>query len=78
MTGVPPAVGPCCGVIEETVGGGTYVKPPGSVPVWPSGFRTTTSAEPADPAGVTHVICDDETTVTLVAAVPPIVTVAFN
>ncbi len=33
VTLVPPAVGPLVGKIDVTVGGGTYVKPPTSVPV---------------------------------------------
>ena len=44
--------------------------------VWVSGVVTTTSCAPAMPAGVVAVIKVELTTVTFVAATPPIVTVA--
>ena len=50
VTDVPPAVGPDVGAIEVTVGAGvgaTYVNALTFVPVWVSGFVTTTSTTPA-------------------------------
>ena len=77
VTGVPPAVGPEVGAIFVTVSGGPrYAKPFVSVPVFPSGFVTTTSTSPAACAPVVAVIVVWLTTVTPVAATPPIVTVA--
>src|ERR1700722_15473540 len=46
------------------------------LPFWPPGLVTVTVATPALPAGVIAVICVPSTTWTLVAGVPPNVTVA--
>jgi hypothetical protein len=77
VTLVPPAVGPLVGAIPLTVGGGpTNVKQPAQLPDCASGFVTVTVAAPAACAGVVAVIVVAFTTVTPVAAVPPMVTVA--
>ena len=52
------------------------MKPEVNVPLAPPGFTTTTSLAPSVPAGVTAVIDALDTTLTPVAAAPPIVTVA--
>ena len=52
------------------------MNPPVLVPVWVSGFVTTTSAGPGVPAGVVAVIDVAELKVTLGATVTPNVTVA--
>ncbi len=76
VTAVPPAAGPDCGLIAVTVGAATNVKPFARLPLWPSRLVTTTSTAPGACAAVTAVIEVALTTVTLVAATPPIVTVA--
>ncbi len=53
-----------------------YVYPSTSVPLCVSALVTTTSTAPAAWAGVVQVICDDESTLTPVAGLPPNVTVA--
>jgi hypothetical protein len=57
-------------------GGAIYVKPPLNVADCVSVLVTTTSCAPALPAGVVQVIDVADTTVTLVHAAPPTVTVA--
>jgi hypothetical protein len=57
-------------------GGAIYVKPPLNVADCVSVLVTTTSCAPAVPAGVVQVIEVEDTTVTLVHAAPPTVTVA--
>jgi hypothetical protein len=57
-------------------GGAIYVKPPLNVADCVSVLVTTTSCVPALPAGVVQVIDVADTTVTLVHAAPPTVTVA--
>ena len=52
-----------------------YVKPLAKLPVWPPTVTVTVTA-PAVPAGVVAVICVALTATTLVAGVPPNVTVA--
>ncbi len=71
-------VDPLFGVILLTVGGGgaMYVNPLARVPLWASGFVTTTVTAPAAWAGVVAVMEVELTTVTPVAAVPPKLTVA--
>ena len=59
-----------------TAGGATNVKPFGTLATWPSGLVTTTVTAPALCAGVVSVIEVALTTITLVAATPPNVTVA--
>src|SRR4029079_14214512 len=76
VTFVPPAVDPLVGEIPVTVGGVPYVNPFVRVPLRPLGFVAVTLTAPAACAGVTAVIDVELATVTLVAAVPPIVTVA--
>ena len=70
---VPPKVEPLAGETNEIVGGATKVNAPLPVAL-PTPVTTTTSARPAALAGVTAVTLVDETTRTLVAATPPIVT----
>ncbi len=70
---VPPAVEPVTGETEEIVGGTTYVNAFVAVAV-PFGVVTATLVAPTVPAGVTAVTLVDETTTTLVAAIPPTVT----
>jgi hypothetical protein len=76
VTVVPPATGPVAGEILENVGievVSEYVNTP--VPVTePPGVIMTTFAVPAVPAGVVAVIDVSLTTVTPVAAAPPMVT----
>ena len=57
-------------------GGAIYVKPPLNVAACISVLVTTTSCAPALPTGVVQVIDVADTTVTLVHAAPPTVTVA--
>jgi hypothetical protein len=76
VTVVPPAVEPLLGTIALTVGAAMYVKQPAQVPDCASVFVTVTLTEPAACAGVVAVIDAAFTTTTLVAALPPIVTVA--
>ncbi len=73
MTAVPPAAGPEAGVIDEKTGAVTYVYSRLEL-LLPPGVATTTAANPAVPAGTITVIVVELTTVTLVAEVPPIVT----
>ena len=74
---VPPVVEPDTGVTLATVGGGkAYMKAFDSVPLCPPGFVTVKLAVPAVPAGVEAVMVVLFTTVILVAAVLPRVTVA--
>lgn len=73
---VPPEINPEAGATVETVGAGVvYVnellRVTGDVIL---GNCTTTDTKPAAWAGVTAVICVEDTNVTLVAGVPPIVT----
>src|SRR6185295_3449195 len=79
VTDVPPAVGPELGETALTVGafaGATYVNPLVSVPLCASGLTTVTFAAPAAWAGVVAVIDVVLTTLTAVAAAPPMLTVA--
>ena len=81
VTEVPPATGPEVGVTLVTVGAGAgggveKVKPFKIVPLWPSGFVTTTLTAPAAWAGVTAVIVVLFVTETFVAEAPPKETVA--
>ena len=76
VTTVPPVAGPALGETEDTAGGATKVKVPGVPALCPSEFVTCTETVPAACAGVTAVICVDETTTTLLAAEPPTETVA--
>ena len=78
VTEVPPLAVPEFGVIEVTVGAGlrcTY-NPLVNVPVCVSVLVTTTLTAPAACAAVVAVIDVALTTFTLVAAVPPSLTVA--
>jgi len=72
---VPPVVGPALGLIEPIVGGVTNVNPFVSVAVPPAAV-TLTVALPAVPPGVFAVIVVALTTTTLVAPMPPTVTLA--
>jgi len=76
VTETPPDNGPLIGETLVMMGPETYVNPLVNVPVWLSGFLTTTFTAPADRAGVTAVSCVALTKVTEVAAVAPKVTVA--
>ena len=79
VTTVPPAVMPTLGAIDVTAGatGTAYVNAAAAVPDNVLGFVTeTATAGPAAPAGVTAVNDVELTQVTLVAADPPMVTVA--
>jgi len=76
-TDVPPLVLPEVGEIAVTVGADVlYVNPLLSVPLCESVLVTTTLTVPAACAAVVAVIEVELTTVTLVAAVPPKLTVA--
>jgi hypothetical protein len=75
VTVVPPAVGPLFGETLVTVGTPIYVHPFGRLPLCPLTV-TVTVTEPAFPAGVVAVMVVLVTTTTLVAGVPPNVTVA--
>ena len=71
---VPPRVVPDDGLTPEIVGvGTTNINALGKLAV-PPAVVTATLFAPALPAGVTAVMLVDETTFTLVAATPPIVT----
>jgi hypothetical protein len=76
VTEAPPEAGPDAGETEVIVGGALYVNPLVSVPDCPSGLVTTTLTVPAECAGVVAVMDEPLTTVTPVAAIPPIETVA--
>ena len=78
VTEVFPAVGPLVGAMDGDDGGmgAEYVKPAVSVPVWKSGFVTTTSTVPAAWAPVVAVIDVELPTLTPVADTSPIATVA--
>ena len=77
VTEVPPEVEPEVGEMAVTVGAGfVYVKPLVSVPLCASVLVTTTLTAPVPCAGVVAVMLVLPTTTTLVAAVPPIDTVA--
>jgi hypothetical protein len=72
VIGVPPAVGPAFGVTSEIVGGTmTYVNPFARFAV-PPGVVSETGFAPAAPGGVTAVTVFGLTTVTELAALPPI------
>ena len=73
VIGVPPAVEPVVGDIDEIVGWVTYVNASAALAV-PFGVVTITFFAPTVPAGVTAVTLVDETTTTLVAATPSTVT----
>ena len=75
VTDVPPAVGPLFGVTDVTVGAATYVKQPVQVPLWVSGFVTTTFTAPAACAVVVPVMLVAEIVETA-SADPPNDTVA--
>jgi hypothetical protein len=75
VTAVPPATGPLFGDTLLTVGTTTYVNPFVRLPLCPLTVTVTVTA-PALPADVVAVIVVLFTTFTLVAAVPPNVTVA--
>ena len=62
--------------VAGAAGGATYVNPPVSVAFGLTPVATTTSCAPAVPDGVMQVIEVDETTITDVHELPPIVTVA--
>ena len=70
---VPPVVGPTFGEIDEIVGPAPSVNPLVRFAV-PPGVVTDTVFAPAVPAGVTAVTVVELTTLTEVAATPPIVT----
>ena len=73
VNGVPPTVEPVTGETEEIIGSAKYINAFDAVAV-PFGVVTATLAAPTVPAGVTAVMLVDESTTTLVAATPPIVT----
>jgi len=75
VTAVPPAIGPLFGDTLLTVGLPTYVNPLARLPLCPLTVTVTVTV-PALFAGVAAVVVVLFTTVTLVAAVPPNVTVA--
>ena len=70
---VPPAIGPDDGLTLAIVGAATYVNVI-ACDVDPPAVVTTIVFAPADPAGVNAVIEVASTTLTLVAATPPTVT----
>jgi hypothetical protein len=74
VTLVPPAVVPLFGLIADTVGAGAMYVNNVLAALLPAGVVTTTLAVPAVPAGVVAVIDVALTTVTPVAAAPPMVT----
>ena len=76
VTAVPPATGPLFGLTLVTVGSTMYVNALARLPLCPPELVTVTVAVPALPAGVVAVMVVLLTTVTLVAAVEPNVTVA--
>ncbi len=73
VIGVPPAIGPWLGLIDEIVGAAMYVNPDVRFAV-PPGVVTETVLAPGVPAGVTAVTVVELTTATLVAATPPMET----
>jgi hypothetical protein len=73
VIGEAPEVGPEAGLIDVIVGSSKYVKPLARLAV-PPGVEISTVLEPAVAAAATAVIVIGLTTVTLVAATPPIVT----
>jgi hypothetical protein len=73
VTTCPPDRGPAWGLMPVTVGAARYVKRVFAAFV-PLGVVTNTLAVPVDPAGVVAVMVVSFTTVTAVAALPPIVT----
>ena len=75
VTAVPPATGPLFGLTFVTVGKTAYVNPLAKLPLCPFTVTVTVTA-PAACAGVVAVIEVLLTTTTLLAAVPPNVTVA--
>src|SRR5580693_8388021 len=75
VTAVPPAVVPVFGDTLVTVGVTMYVNPLARLPVCPLTVTVTVTA-PALPAGVVAVMVVLFTNVTLVAGVPPKVTIA--
>ena len=75
VTAVPPAMGPLFGETLVTAGGAAYVNPLAKLPLWPLTVTVTVTG-PALPAGVFAVIVVPLTTVTLLAATEPKVTVA--
>jgi len=75
VTAVPPAVVPLFGDTLLTVGITAYVNPLVRLPLCPLTVTVTVTA-PAPPAGVVAVMVVLFTTATLVASVPPNVTVA--
>src|SRR5580704_2478324 len=77
VIGVPPIVEPDTGVTPVTMGAGKlYVNAFDSVPLCPLGLVTVTLTLRAEPAGVVAVIVVLLTTLTLVAALLPKLTVA--
>jgi hypothetical protein len=77
VTEVPPAIDPEAGATLETVGAVfTYVNALDRDPLWPSRFVTFTVTAPVPRAGVVAVRVVLLITFTLVAVVPPKVTVA--
>jgi hypothetical protein len=74
ITTVLPVVGPDVGAMLDTTGRAIYVYDPDKVAVWPSPMVTTRFWAPAVPAGVVAVIVVELTKLTLVAALPPMVT----
>ena len=72
-TALPPADGATAS--KMTPGGARYVNAFASAMLWPSLFSTLTLTAPAACEGVVAVIVVALTTVTAVAAVPPMVTV---
>lgn len=72
VTGVPPAMSSVSGNTPVTVGAAIYVNSSADdVPDVPYGVTTVTSTTPTVPAGAVAVICVAESTVKLLAAVPP-------
>src|SRR5581483_4488647 len=77
VSAVPPVVEPVAGDTWVIVGAGaTWVNAVVAVALWPSRLVTVTFTAPAAWAGVVAVIVVLLTTLTLVAAVPPTLTVA--
>lgn len=73
VTTVPPTVGPEAGLNDETVGDATYVKPSSRLAM-PPGVEIDTVCGPTSPTGASAFTVTPSTTVTPVAARPPIVT----
>lgn len=78
VTTVPPTVGPLLGLTPLMLGGGgvVYVKALASVALCASGLVTMTETVPAACAGVVAVRLVPFVTVTFVASVPPMRTLA--